>query len=84
MSYGERRSGRSSKNNLGRILTGELDMKLNVRAFAIAAAVWWGGAVFILTWWLILLEGASGQSTALARIYIGYEISPLGSVIAAR
>ena len=56
-------------------------MKLNVRAFAVAAAIWWGGAVFLLTWWLILMEGASGQATALARIYIGYEISPLGSVI---
>ncbi len=62
-------------------MTGVRDMTLNVRAFAVAFAVWWGVAVFLLTWWLILLAGATGEPTFLGRIYVGYGISPLGSVI---
>ncbi len=56
-------------------------MKLNVRAFALACALWWGFGIFFLTWWVIALSGATGEPTLLGRIYIGYEISPLGSVI---
>ena len=56
-------------------------MKLNVRAFALAFALWWGVGIFLLTWWIIALSGATGEPTPLGRIYIGYEISPLGSVI---
>lgn len=56
-------------------------MKLDIRAFAIAFAIWWGVGVFLLTWWVIALGGPTGEPTFLGRIYIGYEISPLGSVI---
>ena len=56
-------------------------MKLNVRAFALAFAVWWGVRLFLGTWWVIATSGATGEPTFLARIYIGYEISPVGSVI---
>ena len=56
-------------------------MKLNVRAFAVAFGVWWGVGVFLGTWWVIALSGATGEPTFLARIYVGYEISPLGSII---
>ena len=56
-------------------------MKLNVRAFALAFALWWGVGIFLLTWWVIALSGATGEPTPLGRIYIGYEISPLGSII---
>ncbi len=56
-------------------------MKLNVRAFALAFAVWWGVGLFLGTWWVIATSGATGEPTFLARIYIGYEISPVGSVI---
>lgn len=56
-------------------------MKLDIRALAVTAAVVWGLGVFLLTWWIILFEGASSDPTWLGRIYRGYEISPLGSVI---
>ena len=56
-------------------------MKLNVRAFAVAFGLWWGVGIFLGTWWVIAMSGATGEPTFLARLYIGYEISPLGSVI---
>ena len=56
-------------------------MKLNVRAFAVAFSIWWGVGIFLGTWWVIAMSGATGEPTFLARLYIGYEISPLGSVI---
>ncbi len=56
-------------------------MILNVRAFAIASAIVWGAGVFILTWWLIVLGDAAAAPTLLERVYVGYEITPVGSVI---
>ena len=56
-------------------------MKLNIRAFAVAFGLWWGVGLFLGTWWVIAMRGATGEPTFLARIYIGYEISPLGSII---
>ena len=56
-------------------------MKLNVKAFALTCALIWGLGLFLLTWWIILLEGATGEATLIGRMYLGYNISPLGSVI---
>lgn len=56
-------------------------MRLNVRAFALACGLLWGVAVLLLTWWIILLDGSSSDPTFLGRVYRGYEITPLGSVI---
>ena len=56
-------------------------MKLNVKAFAFTFAIWWGVGIFLLTWWIIALDGASDEAFFLGRIYIGYTISPLGSLI---
>ena len=56
-------------------------MKLNIGAFAIAFAIWWGVGIFLATWWIIAIGGATGEPTFVARIYLGYEISALGSVI---
>ncbi len=56
-------------------------MKLNIRAFAVAFGLWWGVGIFLGTWWVIALSGATGEPTFLARIYIGYEISAPGSII---
>lgn len=56
-------------------------MKLNVWAFALAFGIWWGAGLFLGTWWVIALGGATGEATFLGRLYIGYAISPLGSVI---
>ena len=56
-------------------------MRLNVKAFALACAIFWGGAVFLVTWWVILLGGATGDPTWLGAVYLGYGISPVGSLI---
>jgi hypothetical protein len=56
-------------------------MKLNVKAFAIACGLWWGFGLFMLTWWVIGFEGATGDPTLIGRLYRGYSISPIGSFI---
>jgi hypothetical protein len=56
-------------------------MKLNIKAFALTFGVFWGIGLFLITWWLILLEGSSGDLTLIGRIYPGFNISPIGSVI---
>ena len=55
-------------------------MKLNVKAFAITCALCWGLGLFLFTWWIILLDGATGEITFIGRIYRGYSITPMGSV----
>jgi hypothetical protein len=56
-------------------------MKLDVKAFALACGVLLGLAVFLATWWVIVLEGASGNPTWLGAVYVGYNISAVGSFI---
>jgi hypothetical protein len=56
-------------------------MKLNTKAFALACAVIWGLGLFVLTWWIIAFDGATGDPTIIGRVYRGYTISPLGSFI---
>jgi hypothetical protein len=56
-------------------------MRLNVKAFALACGLIWGFGILFLTWWIIFFEGATGEITTLGRIYRGYNITPLGSLI---
>jgi hypothetical protein len=56
-------------------------MKLNIKAFASAFAIWWGFGLFFLTWWIIGFDGTSQEATLIGRLYRGYSITPLGSVI---
>ncbi|MCK5879928.1 MAG: bacteriophage holin [Holophagae bacterium] len=56
-------------------------MKLNVKAFALTSALVWGLALFCLTWWIIFFDGASDGATAIGRVYRGYTITPIGSLI---
>lgn len=56
-------------------------MKFDVKAFALTCGIIWGLGMLVLTWWIIAFEGATGDPTALAMIYRGYNISPTGSVI---
>jgi hypothetical protein len=56
-------------------------MKLNVGAFALASSLIWGLGVFLLTWWIIVFEGASGDPTLIGRVYRGYTLTPLGSFV---
>jgi hypothetical protein len=59
----------------------ESAMRLNVRAFALACGLLWGVGLFLLTWWVILFDGSSSGPTFLGRVYRGYAVTPLGSVI---
>ena len=56
-------------------------MKLNVKAFALTAALICGIGMFLITWWVILFEGASDTRTVIGLVYRGYTMSPLGSLI---
>ena len=56
-------------------------MKLNIGAFALAFGIWWGVGIFIATWWLITTGAEPATTTFLNQIYVGYSVTPLGSVI---
>jgi hypothetical protein len=56
-------------------------MKLNIKAFALSCGIVWGLGLFCLTWWIIGFDGATGESTLIGRLYRGYTISPIGSLI---
>ncbi|MFC1497928.1 bacteriophage holin [Verrucomicrobiota bacterium] len=55
-------------------------MKLNVKAFGLTCGIIWGLGLFLLTWWIIAFDG-TGESVVIARVYRGYSITPMGSVI---
>ena len=56
-------------------------MKLDTKAFALASGLIIGLGLFLITWFIIALDGASGEITVISRVYRGYNISPLGSLI---
>lgn len=56
-------------------------MKLNVKAFALTCGIVWAVSVFVITWWLIIVYGTSGPRTLLGLFYLGYHVSPTGSII---
>jgi hypothetical protein len=56
-------------------------MKLNVKAFALTCGIIAGLGLFFITWWIIATSGASGARTVIGLVYLGYNISPLGSLI---
>lgn len=58
-------------------------MKLSVKAFSLTCAILWGLALFILTWWLIIFgpESIQGDKTIIGMVYLGFSITPLGSII---
>ena len=56
-------------------------MKLNVKSFALTCGLTWGFAIFLLTWWIMLFDGITGEPTFIGRIYRGFDISPLGSFV---
>ena len=57
-------------------------MKLNVRAFALAAGLVWGINWFALTWWMMAFDGISYEMTIIGRMYRGFTVSPVGSIAA--
>jgi hypothetical protein len=60
---------------------GGVKLKLNVKAFALTCGIIWGFGLFLLTWWIILFEGATGEPTLIGLVYRGFTISPAGSII---
>ncbi len=55
--------------------------RLDIKAFALTCGLLWGIGLFVLTWWIIAFEGISGDPTFIGRVYPGYALTPLGSVI---
>jgi len=55
--------------------------KIDVEAFAISSGLWWGLGLFTITWWMMLHEGSTGDPTPIGKVYRGYKVSPLGSLI---
>lgn len=56
-------------------------MKFNIKALAFTSGIIWGLSLFLMTWWVIIFEGATGDSTLIAYVYRGYNISAVGSII---
>jgi len=56
-------------------------MKLNVRAFAISCGLLLGVGLFLVTWWIIILDGPSDRTTFIGQIYRGYGLHAVGSVM---
>ena len=56
-------------------------MNLNIKAMAIAFGLVWGISIFVITWCIILLEGSSDTATFIGKFYIGYSLTPVGSLI---
>ncbi len=56
-------------------------MKLNVPAFALAFGIWWGAGLFLLAWWIMWVVEPLASPTFVEHIFIGYEFTPVGSVI---
>lgn len=55
-------------------------MKLNIKAFALTCGILWGLSLFTLTWIIILFEDITLDFTVFTKFYIGYSISPVGSI----
>lgn len=56
-------------------------MRLDTKAFAITTGLIWGLGLFFITLWVMLFDGATGESTWIGRVYRGYEISWRGAGI---
>jgi hypothetical protein len=56
-------------------------MKLSVKAFGLAGGLFWGVGLFLSTWWIIMFDGPTTEATFLGRLYRGYSITPMGSVV---
>ena len=58
-------------------------MKLNDKAFVLAGAILWSFGIFVLTWLGILGYGALATEAMLKAYYVGYSMSPIGSLVGA-
>ena len=58
-------------------------MKLNLKAFALAGGILWGASLFVLTWLSLWGYGNVDAASIVKSYYLGYSVSPIGSVIGA-
>lgn len=58
-------------------------MKLSVRAFALTCGLCWGIVVFALSWWFILFGEVDFNFLNIGEFTRGYDLTPLGSFVAA-
>jgi len=56
-------------------------MKLDTKAFATTCALLWGLGLCLGTLWIVLLDGPSVDPTFIGRVYRGYSVTPVGSLI---
>lgn len=56
-------------------------MKVKVLAFALTTGLTAGLGLFLITWWMIITTGGSGQATVIGAVLRGYNLSPIGSLI---
>jgi hypothetical protein len=47
-------------------------IRLNVKAFAATCGLIWEIGLFVLTWWIMAFDGATGQATLIGQVYRGY------------
>jgi len=56
-------------------------MRFDVKAFALSCGLIWGFGLFFLTWWIIAFDGPTGEATLIGRLYRGYTVSAMGSLV---
>ena len=56
-------------------------MKLDIKAFALALGFWWAAIIFLTTWWMILVVDGTNSMTFFEKLYPGYSVSLMGSII---
>jgi hypothetical protein len=49
-------------------------MRLSIPAFGLTCGLLWGFGLFLLTWWVIAFDGATGQATFLGHLYLRREL----------
>lgn len=53
---------------------------LHTRELGITCGLIWGLGLFVITWWIMLFEGAVDVPTYIGLVYRGYDLTPLGSL----
>lgn len=56
-------------------------MKLKISAFAMTTGLVWGLGLFMITWWIIFFDGSTGETLLIGKVYRGYNVSALGSLV---
>jgi hypothetical protein len=56
-------------------------MRLNTKSFALTTGIITGVGLFLVTWWVMIFDGATYDPTVVGLVYRGFNISPGGSVL---